>query len=125
MFGTPSGSCSARKTLRLAIVLATLALLAVIDDARDQRFPVEPEPARAADAAEEAGKRALDSVATHDASGTDFLLGIYNSIAPFVSRLIFDGDLLLALPLRLPSPWWLTSIAVRGRRRRAAASRDR
>ncbi len=68
---------------------------------------------RAADAAKEAGTRALDSVATHDGSGIDFLVGIYNDIAPFVSRLIFDGDLPPALPPRLPSPWWwLTSTAV-------------
>ncbi len=47
------------------------------------------------------------------ASGIVFLVGIYNGIAPFVSRLIFDGNLLLAMPLRLPSPWWwVTSLAV-------------
>ena len=48
------------------------------------------------------------------ASGIVFLVGIYNGIAPFVARLVFGGDdLLLALPLRLPSPWWwITSIAV-------------
>ena len=42
-----------------------------------------------------------------------FLVGIYNGVAPFVSRLLLDGDLLLALPLRLPSPWWwVASLAV-------------
>ena len=41
------------------------------------------------------------------------LVGIYNGVAPFVARLVFDGNLLLALPLRLPAPWWwIASIAV-------------
>lgn len=46
-------------------------------------------------------------VAGYDAlSAVVFLLGIYNGIAPFVARLVFDGDLLLAFTLRLPAPWW-------------------
>ena len=41
------------------------------------------------------------------------LVGIYNGVAPFVARLVFDGNLLLALPVRLPAPWWwIASIAV-------------
>ena len=36
-------------------------------------------------------------------------------MAPFISRLLFDGNLLLAFPLRLPAPWWwITSYAVIG-----------
>jgi hypothetical protein len=47
------------------------------------------------------------------ASAAVFLVGIYNGVAPFVARLVFDGKLLLALPLRLRAPWWwITSIAV-------------
>lgn len=47
------------------------------------------------------------------ASAVVFLVGLYNGLAPFVSRLLFDGDLLLALPLRLGAPWWwITSLAV-------------
>jgi len=39
--------------------------------------------------------------------------GIYNGVAPFIARLIFDGNHLLALPLRLRAPWWwITSLAV-------------
>jgi len=38
---------------------------------------------------------------------------VYNGIAPFIARLIFDGDLLLAFTLRLPAPWWwIASLAV-------------
>jgi hypothetical protein len=52
--------------------------------------------------------------AAYDAlSAVVFLLGVYNGIAPFVARLVFDGDLLLAVTLRLPAPWWwITSLAV-------------
>lgn len=46
-------------------------------------------------------------------SGLVLLVGLYNGVAPFVARLLFDTDLLLALPLRLAAPWWwLTSLAV-------------
>ncbi len=99
----------------LAITLATLALLAVIAEARDRHFPAEPEPVNAPASTSEAGTQASNGAAAYDvASGIVFLVGIYNGIAPFVARLVFGGDdLLLALPLRLPSPWWwITSIAV-------------
>ncbi len=100
----------------LAIVLAALALLAMIDDVRDRHFPAEPEPVSAPASTSEAGTLASsDGAAVYGvASGIVFLVGIYNGIAPFVARLVFGGDdLLLALPLRLQSPWWwLTSIAV-------------
>ena len=46
-------------------------------------------------------------------SGLVLLVGIYNGFAPFIARLVFDGNLLFALPLRLAAPWWwLTSLAV-------------
>lgn len=41
------------------------------------------------------------------------LVGFYNGVAPFVAHLLLDGDLLLALPLRLGAPWWwMASLAV-------------
>ena len=47
------------------------------------------------------------------AAAVVLLVGIYNGVAPFVARLVLDGNLLLALPLRLRAPWWwITSIAV-------------
>lgn len=54
------------------------------------------------------------SVAAYDAlSAVVFLVGLYNGIGPFVARLLFDGDPLLAFTLRLPAPWWwLASLAV-------------
>lgn len=53
-------------------------------------------------------------VAGYDAlSAVVFLVGLYNGVAPFLARLVFDGDLLLALTLRLPAPWWwIASLAV-------------
>jgi hypothetical protein len=62
-------------------------------------------PERPDRAAPTAGYDALSAVV--------FLLGVYNGIAPFIARLIFDGDLLLAFTLRLPAPWWwIASLAV-------------
>jgi hypothetical protein len=46
-------------------------------------------------------------------SAVVFLVGLYNGVAPFVSRLVFDGDLFLAFTLRLRAPWWwIASVAV-------------
>jgi hypothetical protein len=94
------------------ILLAVVALLA-IDSAKERATP-QPAPGAA-----EAGDRPDASAAESPASGFDalsglvFLVGIYNGLAPFVARLVFDGDLFLAFTLRLPSPWWwLASLAV-------------
>jgi hypothetical protein len=81
------------------IAALALAAAAVLDpgdepDRSDRSEGTEP-PDRAA------------PVAGYDAlSAAVFLLGVYNGIAPFVARLVFDGDLLLAFTLRLPAPWW-------------------
>ena len=46
-------------------------------------------------------------------SAVVFLVGLYNGVAPFISRLVFDGDLFLAFTLRLRAPWWwIASVAV-------------
>ena len=104
----------------VAIVAVAVAAVAAIDGARKQRFPDRsPVP----DRADVAGVAMPDASSSPDLSscgyaalsGLVFLLSIYNGIAPFIARLVFDGDLLLALPLRLPSPWWwITSMAVIG-----------
>jgi hypothetical protein len=84
----------------LAIVAITGVALAMIHDARQQRFG--------------GSTCAMNRTRAYDtASAVVFLLGIYNGVAPFIARFVFGGNLLLALPLRLPSPWWwVTSIAV-------------
>lgn len=42
-----------------------------------------------------------------------FVIGISQGVIPLVSKLFFDGQPLLALPARLPGPWWwLVSTAV-------------
>jgi hypothetical protein len=44
-----------------------------------------------------------------------FLVGIYEGVVPLVVRLVFrsDGGPLLALPQRLPAPWWwIVSVTV-------------
>jgi len=71
-----------------------------------------PEPGPAAPAPERGSTD--DTAALFDvASAVVFLVGLYNGVAPFVSRLVFDGDLFLAFTLRLRAPWWwITSIAV-------------
>ena len=98
----------------LAIVLSTVAVLAVIHDAKQRRFPTESAPGSALAGMPETSTQNTDRTAAYDAaSAVVFLVGIYNGVAPFVARLIFDGKLLLALPLRLPAPWWwITSVAV-------------
>ncbi|GGS22909.1 MULTISPECIES: hypothetical protein [Actinokineospora] len=41
-----------------------------------------------------------------------FVVGIYEGVVPLVSR-VFDWNPVLALPLRLPEPyWWIVSVAV-------------
>lgn len=89
----------------LAVIVATLAILALLDPDDD-------------DAAEVAGiddaPAAADGTSGYDVlSGLVLLIGVYNGVAPFVARLVFDGNLLFALPLRLAAPWWwVTSLAV-------------
>ncbi|SOE02374.1 hypothetical protein [Blastococcus haudaquaticus] len=88
----------------LGIVAVMAALLTVIHRAKARHAPP---PATGTDvpAAEEDPHEARD--AGYDAlSAIVLLAGVYNGIAPFVSRLFFDGDLFLAFTLRLPAPWW-------------------
>lgn len=92
----------------IAVVLLALAALVLIDTAKERAAPTRPareheEPEKTSDVA--AGFDAL--------SGLVLLVGVYNGLAPFVSRLLFDGDLFLAFTLRLPAPWWwIASLAV-------------
>lgn len=89
------------------VVLAAGALLGI--EAAKERATPEPAPAAAAREPEPS-----DPAAWYDAlSGLVLLVGLYNGLAPFVSRWFFGGDLFLALPLRLPAPWWwIVSLAV-------------
>lgn len=98
----------------LAIVLVALGVLAVIHDAKERRFPNQPNGTQSPASTKQDSTEDIDGAGAYDAaSAVVFLVGIYNGVAPFISRLIFDGDLLLAFPLRLRAPWWwITSIAV-------------
>jgi hypothetical protein len=94
------------------VALAVAAAAALEPDGPDG-----PDAAEAADRPDGPERPAQDQatpVAAYDAlSAVVFLLGVYNGIAPFVARLVFDGDLLLAFTLRLPAPWWwIASLAV-------------
>jgi hypothetical protein len=97
----------------VAVVLVTLVVLALLHDAKQRRFPHEREGALPSSAERdstdgESGTGVFDAI-----SAVVFLVGIYNGVAPFIARLVFDGNLLLALPLRLRAPWWwITSLAV-------------
>lgn len=84
----------------LAVVAAAIAVAAVLEDSGTG------EPAQATESpAEPAGQDG--PVAGYDAvSAVVFLVGVYNGIVPFVARLVFDGDPVLAFTLLLPSPWW-------------------
>ena len=97
----------------LGIVALGLGLLAVIDHVRPERVPSPEEDATADDEAHD--ENAPDDRARHydGLSAIVLLVGVYNGLAPFVSRLVFDGDLFLAFTLRLPDPWWwIASLAV-------------
>lgn len=103
----------------LAISAVALGLVVALDGAR--RRAVEPARAPVPAAAPVVSSSPAPTPAPADgtAQGYDavsavvFLVGLYNGLAPFASRLLFDGDLLLALPLRLGAPWWwITSLAV-------------
>lgn len=97
------------------LLLAAIALL-VIETARERAAPqpVHSAPEATGDGEDRGGSERSEAAAGFDAlSGLVLLVGIYNGLAPFVARLVFDGDLFLAFPLRLPSPWWwLASLAV-------------
>jgi hypothetical protein len=90
------------------LVLAVVALIG-IDAAKERAAPPPVEPS-----AETPDEKQASGAGGYDAlSGLVLLVGIYSGLAPFVSRLVFDGDLFLAFPLRLPTPWWwLVSLAV-------------
>lgn len=95
----------------VGIAVVALALLAAIDAAGPRDVAVAAtaglqdadSPPPGAD-----GTHASGGTGGHDAvAGAVFLLGFYNGVAPFIVRGVFGGDsLLLALPLRLPAPWW-------------------
>jgi hypothetical protein len=102
----------------LAVIASAVAVVVVLDDARQRRVPPTGPPAidsrTSADDLPNTTDPATDRAGALDAlSGLVFLVGLYNGVAPLVARLVFDANLLLALPLRLPAPWWwLTSLAV-------------
>jgi len=98
----------------LAVVAATGAALAIISNARQRRFPVRPDPAAAPASTPDGRTRDRNGTGAYDAAAAlVFLIGIYNGVGPFLARFVFHGGLLLALPARLPAPWWwITSIAV-------------
>lgn len=91
------------------ITAFALAAAAALDpDDEDQDEPDGPDGRDEPDGLDRSERTDQTStVAAYDAlSAVVFLLGVYNGIAPFVARLVFDGDLLLAVTLRLPAPWW-------------------
>lgn len=96
-----------------AVVLIALVVLALIHDAKQRRFPHEREDALPSSTERDptdgkSGTGVFDAI-----SAVVFLVGIYNGVAPFIARLVFDGNLLMALPLRLRAPWWwITRLAV-------------
>ncbi|SFE29316.1 hypothetical protein SAMN05216574_10334 [Blastococcus tunisiensis] len=101
----------------LGVVAVAGALLAAIHRARERHVP----PVRPVDGATVSPPESTadedpgaDRAAGYDAlSGLVLLVGLYNGVAPFVARLVFGGDLLLAFTLRLPTPWWwIASLAV-------------
>jgi hypothetical protein len=98
----------------LAVMATTGAALAMIYDARQRRIPAKPEPASVPPSTPDSSIHAMNRTRAYDtASAVVFLIGIYNGVAPFIARFVFGGNLLLALPMRLPSPWWwITSTAV-------------
>ena len=91
----------------VAVVAVAVSVLAAIHT----RGLPSPGPSGAPPGARDQGD---EGTGIYDAAAAVVLLvGIYNGLAPFVARLVFDGNLLLALPLRLRAPWWwVTSIAV-------------
>ena len=102
-----------------AIVAVAIALLAALASTRKGRYRTAADRSRGttsnlADSAPGTTGRDSNGAGGYGAlAGVVFLAGIYNGVAPFVARLVFDGNLLLAFPLRLPAPWWwITSLVV-------------
>ena len=102
----------------LAVVLVAVAAVAAVVaiHAAGERHVA---PLAASSAADDAPPAADDDARDErdrwydTASALVLLVGVYNGLAPFVARLVLDSDLLLALPLRLPAPWWwIVSLAV-------------
>jgi hypothetical protein len=99
----------------VAIVAATLALAVLeVSGPGDASGVAADPPAGDPPTDPDRGMgRAVSTVGYDALSNLVFLLGVYNGLAPFVARLVFDGDLLLAFTLHLPSPWWwIASLAV-------------
>jgi hypothetical protein len=98
----------------LAVLVGAVAALLLIDVAKERAAPVHPAPEADEDGGDPADAARTETAAGYDAlSGLVLLVGIYNGLAPFVARLVFDGDLFLAFTLHLPSPWWwVASLAV-------------
>lgn len=96
-----------------AVVVVALVVLAVLDRARERTAPVEAGEgdSQLLTVTDEAS-RASPPDGYDAVSGLVLLVGVYNGVAPFVARLVFDGNLLLALPLRLSAPWWWISSLV-------------
>jgi hypothetical protein len=92
----------------LGVVAVSLGLLTALH-ADDEPAPSDPSGAPSGAAASKS-----ESGGGYDvASAVVLLAGIYNGVVPFVARLVFDGNQALALPLRLPAPWWwIASLAV-------------
>ncbi|MGY2075649.1 MULTISPECIES: hypothetical protein [unclassified Blastococcus] len=88
----------------VGIIVLGVGLLALLH--RGEEPP--PAAAQPEEPREETGTEGYDAL-----SALVLLAGIYNGLAPFVSRLLFDGELFLAFTLRLPAPWWwIASLAV-------------
>lgn len=91
----------------LAVLVLSVVALVAIDVAEERAVPASGETKPVEDEGS-GGAGGYDAL-----SGLVLLVGIYNGLAPLVSRLVFGGDLFLAFPLRLPSPWWwLASLGV-------------
>jgi hypothetical protein len=89
----------------IALAAVLLVLLHAPEDTAAAPEPDQPSPAAEEDKPGTEGYDALSAIV--------LLVGIYNGLAPFVSRLVFGGDLFLAFTLRLPPPWWwIASLAV-------------
>ena len=99
----------------LAVVVVAVAALVAVHAAGERhaasRAGSPPAPDDALDTADDPRDEHEHRYDT--ASALVLLVGVYNGLAPLVARLVLDSDLFLALPLRLPAPWWwITSLVV-------------
>jgi hypothetical protein len=101
-------------TCLAVVVVAVAALVAVHAAGERHAAPQADSPPAPDDTPDTADDPRDDREHWYDtASALVLLVGIYNGLAPFVARLVLDSDLFLALPLRLPAPWWwIASLAV-------------